>query len=557
MKNAFTFLFVSIFCISAFGQKNVRKTKSITKGQQLFDQNCSGCHNFVQNGIGPQLGGLSSSVSNDWIASFIKNPQEVINSGDERAVMLLGKYKTVMPSFDHFPSKELKAIVAYIAAQPAPDQKATRDFGEPIKDPIPEKIPMSDLVLKIEPYVQVTPSSDKKPLARLSLMSFQPQSKENYIVDLRGKLYRISEKGSELYIDITKFFPNFIDKPGLATGFGAFAFHPDFANNGLFYTTHTEAPGSAKADFNYDDSIKVTIQWVVNEWKTNDPMQVPTVATPREMMRVDMVTGLHGVQEIAFNPFANKTSEDYGKLYIGIGDGGSVESGYLFLPHNKKNIWGNVLRIDPLGRNSANGKYGNPESNPYAGTANRGEIYCMGFRNPHRFTWTTSGKLLIANIGQKQIETINLAHPGSDFGWPLREGSLRINELGDLDNVYDIPPNESLNDFNLPAVEIDHDEIGAISTILEYTGTKVPAMKGKIFFSSISYTRLLYVEEKDVLEGSRAEVKEFQVSLDGKIVSFNDLTQNSWRADLRMGKDADGELYFFTKQDGMVYKVVP
>jgi glucose/arabinose dehydrogenase len=244
-------------------------------------------------------------------------------------------------------------------------------------------------------------------------------------------------------------------------------------------------------------------------------------------------------------------------LYIAVGDGGAVESGYPLIPHNKKNIWGNVLRINPQGRNSENGRYGIPPSNPFAGTTNRGEIYCMGFRNPHRFTWTSTGKLLIINIGQKQIETINLAHSGSDFGWPLREGRLRINELGNLDDVFELPPNESLWDFNLPAVEIDHDELGAISTVLEYTGASIPALRGKLFFSSISETRLFFVEEKDVLEGNRAEVKEFQVSLNGEIVTFNKLTQSPWRADLRLGKDAQGELYFFTKQDGMIYKVVP
>jgi len=34
-----------------------------------------------------------------------------------------------------------------------------------------------------------------------------------------------------------------------------------------------------------------------------------------------MVSGIHGVQEITFNPLAKKGDEDYGLLYIGIGDG--------------------------------------------------------------------------------------------------------------------------------------------------------------------------------------------------------------------------------------------
>ena len=59
----------------------------------------------------------------------------------------------------------------------------------------------------------------------------------------------------------------FINQPGYGTGFGSFAFHPDFAKNGLLYTTHAEPAGSAKADFDYPDSIPVVLQWILTEWK--------------------------------------------------------------------------------------------------------------------------------------------------------------------------------------------------------------------------------------------------------------------------------------------------
>jgi hypothetical protein len=52
-------------------------------------------------------------------------------------------------------------------------------------------------------------------------------------------------------------------------------------------------------------------------------------------------------------------------LYIGVGDGGAVENGYQFLAHDKGKIWGTILRIDPGGRNSANGQYGIPQTNPF------------------------------------------------------------------------------------------------------------------------------------------------------------------------------------------------
>ena len=109
-----------------------------------------------------------------------------------------------------------------------------------------------------------------------------------------------------------------------------------------------------------------------------------------------MVGSFHGVQEITFNPLAKQGDEDYGLLYIGIGDGSSAEFGYPFLVHSPEKIWGSIIRIDPAGNNSANGQYGIPASNPFAKSKNPNtvrEIYANGFRNPHRLTWTKKGQL--------------------------------------------------------------------------------------------------------------------------------------------------------------------
>src|SRR5262245_6529832 len=66
---------------------------TIAAGEATFTQYCSGCHNFRQDGIGPQLGGLTTEVHANWIQHFIKNPQVVISSGDKRAKELFSRYK--------------------------------------------------------------------------------------------------------------------------------------------------------------------------------------------------------------------------------------------------------------------------------------------------------------------------------------------------------------------------------------------------------------------------------------------------------------------------------
>src|SRR5687768_11039031 len=53
---------------------------TIAKGQLAFSQNCSACHNFRQDGIGPQLGGITRTVPSEWIKDFIKNPKGLVDA---------------------------------------------------------------------------------------------------------------------------------------------------------------------------------------------------------------------------------------------------------------------------------------------------------------------------------------------------------------------------------------------------------------------------------------------------------------------------------------------
>src|SRR5687768_15527956 len=55
---------------------------TVAKGKVAFSQNCSACHNFRQDGIGPQLGGITETVSSTWLRDFIRNPKAVVESGD-------------------------------------------------------------------------------------------------------------------------------------------------------------------------------------------------------------------------------------------------------------------------------------------------------------------------------------------------------------------------------------------------------------------------------------------------------------------------------------------
>ena len=554
------FLFLNFFSCKSPDKNFISSDPAvIAKGESFFTHECSGCHNFRQQGIGPQLSGITSDASIEWIQNFIKNPKHVIESGDERGQMLFKKYKTIMPSFPTLAEGDVDAIIAFLNTH-KPSDKKSGDDSTALQNPIPDSIKLSDLVVNLKLIAQFPPSSDsgKLPLTRITKMDHQPGNSATFVLDLRGKLYKLENNRPAVYMDMAKLRSSFINKPGLATGFGSFAFHPDFYKNGLLYTTHTEPAGTAKADFTYPDSITVTLQWVVTEWKTDQPKAFPFSGKGRELFRVDMVQGIHGLQEIAFNPLSKKGDKDYGMLYIGIGDGGSVEKGYPFLIHSTEKIWGSILRIDPAGRNSSNGKYGIPSDNPFVKNENvktLKEIYAYGFRNPHRISWSQSGQMLACNIGLTNIESLYIIKPGSDCGWPVREGGFLLNPYGNLDRVHSLPPGDSTSHFTYPVAQYDHDEGKAISGGFEYQGKDVPQLKGKYFFGDIPTGRVFFINMADLKHGNFAPVNEWKVAINGVSKPLRELCGTD-RVDIHFGKDINGELYILTKPDGKMYQLV-
>ena len=532
---------------------------TVARGHAIFNQTCAACHTIDQDAIGPALGGVTEQVSPEWLATFIRDPKTVIESGDVRAKALFEKYKTIMPSFAYYNKGEVDDIIAYLHTQKSSGKRvvSARDANV-IVNPIPQGIEMSDLVVDMKLVAQMPATSEQKPLTRITKFFSRPDTKEFFVLDLRGKLFRLTNGKAEVYMDIAEHMPKFINAPGHATGFGSFAFHPQFAKNGLLYTTHTEQPDAATADFVFDDTLKVKLQWVISEWKTDQPNAFPFRGKSRELFRVNMVGQSHGVQEITFNPLSRPGDEDYGLLYVGIGDGGSAERGILHINKGPENIWSSIVRIDPAGRNSKNGKYGIPATNPFVNSNNPkalGEVYAYGFRNPHRITWTKDGKMLSSNIGQHQIEELNLILPGHDYGWPSREGSFVIYLKEDTRRLYALPADDAANNFDYPIAEYDHDEGNAIMGGYEYQGATIEELKGKYLFGDMVNGRLFYVNVKDIRPGEQTQMREFKITLNGKATSFKNLC-NEERLSMRFGRDDSGEIYISTMPDGKIYKLV-
>src|SRR5437868_5090441 len=122
-----------------------------------------------------------------------------------------------------------------------------------ITDPIAARIEKRGLLVEISdlgrlpdtrglrpPEQDVTPSG----WARVSFVRDLPDGRR-FANDSRGFLYLIDRDNQpKLYLDVAKAFPLAVYNR-LESGFIGFTFHPEFAQNGLLYTTHSErGPGN-------------------------------------------------------------------------------------------------------------------------------------------------------------------------------------------------------------------------------------------------------------------------------------------------------------------------
>ena len=531
-----------------FGKDISTDASQILRGKKLFEQNCSSCHRFDGDAIGPNLSGLTRQVASEWIRAFIQNPAEMIAKKDSRALALFEKYRSEMPGYPQLKQEELDALLSYLhtfSTLPIPIS------GDTTSNLILKKVEDSGIRLELELFAQLPASDSVFPLAKMTKMEPIPGTDRLVINDQRLGIYELVGQKPQLYLPLLELRPKMVSKPGWGTGLGSFAFHPDFLSNGLFYTAHTEPGGSAKEDIGYTDSLKVFMQWVLTEWKADDPRASKFKGSSREILRVSNASQAHGMQELTFNPHAKKgISEDYGLLYVGYGDGGTAEKGFAGISnHGGSGMYSSIWRIDPMGNTGRNGRYGILTSNPLFGKDGKAaEVIAYGFRNPNRIFWDEAGQLFATDIGQHSIEEINQVVEGNFYGWPIREGTFVINPFGSFRALYPLPEDDNRFGVTYPTLQLEHDELVAV--IGGYVVNEGP-LKGKFVFGDIPSGRLFFVD----LREDKAVAYTWGIRHQGKEKSLQDLVGHN-RVDLKFGQDAAKRLYVMSKTNGGVYKVV-
>jgi hypothetical protein len=443
--------------------------------------------------------------------------------------------------------------------------------NNPFTTPIPTD---AAITVRYSEFASI-PDASGQP-ARMNLILDQPDTRRLVVNTMPGMLYAVSYDGRNVtpYLDINDAKWSVPVQSGNSEqGFQSFAFHPDFAQNGRpgygrFYTWVDTSNTTPMADFTPSGNGHSHDE-VLLEWTAKDPKAAAyDGGAPRELFRVAHPFPNHNGGMIAFNPLARRGTPEYGLLYIGSADGGSGGDPYNHA-QNLKSIFGKILRIDPLGKNSKNGKYGIPDSNPFARNAEAlGEIYSYGHRNPQRFSWDPkNGNMFEAEIGQNINEEINQIVAGGNYGWNVWEGSFKYfnREVSTEDQRADAA-------MKYPIAEFDHTDpllqrLAAATGIYAYRDKAVPQLTNKLIFGDNPSGEIFYVDA-DALPRSGQNFHRVLFTDKGssetktllQLIKDKNMQQGktlATRADLRMGTGPNGQLFVMNKRDGTIRVLLP
>jgi glucose/arabinose dehydrogenase len=362
------------------------------------------------------------------------------------------------------------------------------------------------------------------------------------------------------------------------------AFHPGFFDSNspgfrTLYTYTSEAlsgnPLTFPVPIASDQGGTNRYVNVVSEYKMTTPTSnIIDPATRRVVFTIGKDQGNHNGGTIAFGPD--------GYLYLATGDGGGARDdgpSHVEPTGNAQvitdgNVLGKMLRIDPLHPSvtagsaddvSANGEYRIPDDNPFTGVGEVREIYAHGLRNPYRFAFDTgTGDLILADVGQGNIEEIDRIVRGGNYGWAVKEGTFLFDRAtGTIGANSPGAPAGMTDPISGPlgTLEYDHGDGISITGGFVYRGSGIPELFGKYVFGDLALIpsqmgnprldgRLFYADLED------GTINEFLLPQFPGHQIPNGLTVHGF------GQDGNGELYAMVTNTppngmgGIVYKFV-
>jgi glucose/arabinose dehydrogenase len=429
--------------------------------------------------------------------------------------------------------------------------------------PIAERIQCSSVAIDLEVVAEGL-------AAPVALVQDPIDGQRLHIVDQSG-LVLVLDRGqlleapfldaSGLLVSPLGFLGSFDEDDFDERGLLGLAFHPDFDNAGRpghrTFFTYTSEPVDGPGDFTVDLPLEqMNHQSVIRAWQADTDGTAAIADNSRVILRIGQPQFNHDGGHLEFGPD--------GYLYIAMGDGGGANDaddghGPDGNGQNLLTVHGSILRIDPLAPEqtpgdtdpaSQNGVYRVPADNPFVGTDGIDEIYAYGLRNPYRFSFDRTGRLILPDVGQDYVEEINIGEKGGNYGWNIKEGSFKFNPEGaEVGALLDDP---TLID---PVAEYDHDDgLSIIGGYIAY-GDSIPEQWGQYVFADFS--RGFFSPDGRLLVAN-LETGVIEELLIGAAAQSLGLFVKG------MGQDAQGEVYVLAStalgpygDTGQVMKIIP
>ncbi|MGD8329784.1 MAG: PQQ-dependent sugar dehydrogenase [Acidobacteriota bacterium] len=444
-------------------------------------------------------------------------------------------------------------------------------------DPFPDPVEQTDGVIGVgfREFASL-PDIDGAP-ARPMLLIDEPGTGRLFVNDMRGPIYTVGYDGGAVtaYLDIND--PQWsvnVEASGRERGMQSFALHPQFGEAGApgygkLYTWTDTGNTDPEPDFAPGDGQNAH-DTVLLEWTARDASAATyDGGAPRELFRIEQPFGNHNGGHAVFNPLASPGDVDFGLLYLGVADGGSGGDP-MNMAQNLSLPYGKILRLDPLGNDSANGAYGIPADNPFASDddpATLGEIFAYGVRNPQRIAWDPlNGNMFFSDIGQNIVEEISPVTRGANLGWNDWEGSFAFisrreislaNQRGDADVTF-------------PIVEFDHTDPlmpgrAAATGVIVVRSDAIPQLQSRILFGDLVSGEIFHVSADDLPQGGQEPIRRVLLNDGGELKTFLEVIQEknieqgrdpARRTDMRFGTGRDGQIFLLNKQDGTIRLLV-
>ena len=369
-----------------------------------------------------------------------------------------------------------------------------------------------------------------------------------FVVDQTGLIW-ILTKGQRLeqpfldlrarVVDLNSFY----DERGLL----GLAFHPRFPANGRFYVSYSASlqAGVSPQDWDHTTYISEFTVSVENPDRA-DP------ASERVLLSIDKPGYNYEAGQLAFGPD--------GFLYIATGDSvrdPATQAGKY--AQDTSSLLGKILRIDVDGTADTGQKYLIPTTNPFVSGEGMPEIFAYGFRNPYRFSFDVSRpwepRLFVADVGQAEMEEVDLVEAGGNYGWPVREGTTCFNSQNWSQPLQTC----SMNGLSEPILAYAHEgDLSAIIGGMVYQGNAIPELRdGYVFGDWGRGDGHLFLARPPSIGTGLWKITEIQLEGSKGQAKFGQL--------LGIGQDGEGELYLLTKDpgigvsgtSGLIYKIIP